>query len=81
LIYVSVDFINALSAFLQQKAEYSKNLFIKVIRKLKDLFVYSIKTGPRDPLIKKTGETFVRYPKQIKKLTRDNYSPAVGVAV
>jgi hypothetical protein len=59
--------------------EYSKNLFIKVIRKLRENFVYSIKTGPRDPLIKKNGETFIRYPKQMKKLTRDNYSPAVDM--
>jgi hypothetical protein len=50
---------------------------MKAIRKIKELFIYGIKLGPREPLIKKNGETFVRYPKPCKKLTRDNYSPAV----
>jgi len=67
----------ALSAFLRRYTDYSKNLFIKAVKKIKELFVYSIKTGFRDPLIKKSGETYVRYPKPIKKLTRDNYSPTV----
>lgn len=76
-IHVTVDFINALYNFLRMHAEYSKYLYIKVIKKIRELFIYSIKLGPRDPLIKKNGDTFIRYPKQVKKLTRDNYSPAV----
>jgi hypothetical protein len=62
-------------------AEYSKYLYIKVIKKIRELFIYSIKLGPRDPLIKKNGDTFIRYPKQVKKLTRDNYSPAVSIGL
>lgn len=54
-IYVTVEFISALSGFLERKVEYSRNLFIKVIRKLRENFIYSIKTGCRDPLIKKNG--------------------------
>lgn len=50
---------------------------MKVVKKIKELFVYGIKLGVREPLIKKNGDTFVRYPKQARKLTRDNYSPAV----
>ena len=50
---------------------------MKIIRKIKELFVYSIKMGARDPLIKKNGETFIRYPKLSKKVVKDKYSPAV----
>jgi hypothetical protein len=39
--------------------------------------MYTIKIGARNPLIKKNGDTYVRYPKPFKKLTKDNYSPAV----
>lgn len=52
---------------------------MKVVKKIKELFVYGIKLGVRDPLIKKNGETYVRYPKIAKKSTRDNYSPAVCI--
>jgi hypothetical protein len=74
---VNVDFLHNLTAFLRQNAEYSKQLFMKVVKKIKELFIYGIKLGVRDPLIKKNGDTFIRYPKLAKKLTRDNYSPAV----
>lgn len=50
---------------------------MKVVKKIKELFIYGIKLGVRDPLIKKNGDTYIRYPKLAKKLTRDNYSPAV----
>ena len=51
---------------------------MKIIKKIRELFVYSIKTGLRDPLIKKNGETFVRYPQPMKKIPKSNFSPAVG---
>ena len=50
---------------------------MKIVKKIKELFVYSIKTGLRDPLIKKNGETFIRYPQTMKKLPKNNISPAI----
>lgn len=54
-IHVTTEFIMVLSAFLRRNTEYSKSLFLKVVKRIKDLFVYTIKTGFRDPLIKKNG--------------------------
>lgn len=50
---------------------------MKVIKRLREHFVYSIKIGFRDPLIKKNGDTLVRYPKNSKKIGKTNFSPAV----
>lgn len=74
---MTAEVISCLTAFLRANTEYTESLFMKVINKIRELFVYSIKTGLRDPLIKKTGETLIRYPKPPKKLPKNNYSPAV----
>ncbi len=71
------EFILSLTAFLRINTDFSKHFFVKVIKKIKELFFYSIKTGVRNPLVKKNGETFVRYPKVMKKISKDNFSPTV----
>ena len=79
-IHVTAHFISNLTLFLRSHhEEFAKSLFMKIIKKIRELFVYSIKTGLRDPLIKKNGETFVRYPQPMKKVPKSNFSPAVGV--
>ena len=64
--------------YLGENKEHTKSLFVKVIKRLREHFVYSIKIGFRDPLIKKNGDTLVRYPKPSKKMPKDNFSPAVN---
>ena len=78
-IHVNHEFLTKLTAFLRDNIEHSSQLFMKVVKKIQELFVYGIKLGVRNPLIKKNGDTYVRYPRIAKKLTRDNYSPAVSI--
>ena len=74
---MTAHFITHLVAFLKENKEFTKSLFMKIVKKIKELFVYSIKIGLRDPLIKKNGETFIRYPQTMKKLPKNNFSPAI----
>lgn len=77
-IYVTAELITCLTEFLREHKDYNKSLFMKVVKRLKEHFVYSIKIGFRDPLIKKNGDTLVRYPKTNKKIPKNNFSPAVS---
>ena len=62
-IYVSSEFMEELTSFITRHADKIDHLYMKVIKKIKEFFVYSIKTGVRNPLVKGNGETFVRISK------------------
>ena len=54
-IYVNNVFIKELTDFINSNKEFKDEFFMKIVKNINKFFVYSIKTGLRNALVKKNG--------------------------
>ena len=72
-IYVSPEFMEKLTIFVSRNSDKVNHFYMRIIKKIKELFVYAIKTGIRSPLLKPNGDSFHRFPKLAFKYSDSVY--------